>query len=130
MFSDDWTSIVDRVAEHIHHTPDEGLAYRHLHDAAGALDEIAFANGLKLAEQHRTDLVFFEIERKTTHVVRKLEQFAGHHLFKAVQLRDPVANLDDGSDFSNGHAGIEVLDLFANNVVDFAGSNWFHDLVL
>src|SRR6185295_2986295 len=67
-----------------------------------------------------------EIEREATHVVRKLEQLAGHHLFKAVQLGNAVADLDDRSDFRNRDSGFEVLNLFANDVVDFAGSNWFH----
>src|SRR5215213_2578490 len=101
MFGDDWTSIVDRIAEHVDYTPDHRLSHRHLHDASGALYEIAFADSLELSKQYRADFVFFEIQCETTHVVRKLEQLAGHHLFKAVQLGNAVADLNDRSDFSD-----------------------------
>jgi hypothetical protein len=96
--------IVDRVAEHVDHASDERVANRHLHDAAGALYEIAFFDRLKLAKQHRADFVFFEVQRQTANVVRKLEQFAGHDFFKAMKFSDAVADLDDRSDFGDRDA--------------------------
>src|SRR4029078_9462255 len=100
----DWTSIVDRITKHVDHAADQRLAHRHLHDASGGLYDIRFADGLKRTEQHRADFVFFEIEREATHIVRKLEQLAGHDLLKAVQLGNTVADVDDRSDFRNRHA--------------------------
>src|SRR5262249_59814177 len=114
----DWTTFIDRIAEHVDHAADECLADRHFHNASGSFYEIAFANGLKLTKQHRTDFVFFEVQREATNVVWKLEQLAGHYLFQAVQLGDSVTDLDYGSDFGNRHSGFEVLDLFAINLVN------------
>src|ERR1043166_6152719 len=76
--------------------------------------------------QHRADFVFFEVECEAANLVRKLEQLAGHDFFETVNLSNAVAYLNDGADFGDGHAGVEVFDLLANDVVDFAGSNWFH----
>src|ERR1051325_4418109 len=61
VLGNDWTTVVDGIAEHVDHASDERVADRNFHDASGALYEIAFTNRLKLAEQHRTDLVFFEV---------------------------------------------------------------------
>src|SRR6185369_9803545 len=111
MIRDDWTSVIDWIAEHVDHASDERLTHRNFHDAPGALYEIAFADGLKLTKQHRTDLVFFKVQCETTNVVWKLEQLAGHHPFEAVQFGDTVADLDDCSHFSDRHSGLEVFDL-------------------
>ena len=56
----------------------------------------------------------------------KLEQLAGHDFLEAVNLSDAVAHLDHGTDFHHGDAGFEILDLLANNIVDFVCFNWFH----
>src|SRR6185369_9351688 len=101
LFGDDWTSIVNRVAEHVDHAANHRLADRHHHDAARSFHEIAFADRLKLAKQHRAHFVFFKIQSQTANVVRKLEQLAGHDFFEAVEFGDAVADLDDRSDFGN-----------------------------
>src|SRR6185503_1138035 len=105
----DWTSVVDRIAEHVDHASDKRVAHRHFYDAPRALYEIAFADGLKVTEQHGANLVFFKVQGETANVVWKLEQFAGHDLFQSVQLGNSVTDLDDGSHFSDRHSGFEVL---------------------
>jgi hypothetical protein len=47
---------VDRLAERVDHAADHRLADRHRHDAAGALDLVAFLDLGVLAEQHGADL--------------------------------------------------------------------------
>ena len=53
---------VDRLAERIDHAPEQRFADRDLGDTAGALDLVALANRLRIAEQRRTDIIFLEIE--------------------------------------------------------------------
>ena len=95
---DDLALAVDRVAERIDHAADHGIAHGHAHDAAGALDLVAFFDLLKVAEEHASDLVFFEVEREAANFVGKFEQLARHDLFEAVDLGDTVADLDHRSD--------------------------------
>ena len=42
---------------------------------------------------------------------------------------DAVANLDNCAHFRNGDPGLKTFNLLANNLVDLAGSNSFHDLL-
>src|SRR5215212_2217826 len=48
--SNNWTSLVNRIAEHVHHTTDKRIADGHLHDATGPLHEIALADRLELTK--------------------------------------------------------------------------------
>ena len=92
---------VDRLAERVHDAADQRLADRHRHDAAGALDLIAFLDLLVVAEEHGADVVLLEVERQADDVVRELEQLARHDPLEAVDAGDAVADGDDGADL--GH---------------------------
>ena len=89
-------------------------------------DYIAFLDLLKIAEQHHADLVFFEVQRQAAHFMREVEQLAGHNLFQAMHFGNAVAHFDYRSDFGDGHARFEVLNLRANDFVDFVCFDWFH----
>ena len=58
--------------------------------------------------------------------MRKFQQFARHHFFQTVNLCDAVADFNDRADFRHGHAGIEILDLLANNFVNLVSFDRFH----
>src|SRR3712207_5187442 len=47
-----------------------------------------------------------------------------------MDLGDTVADLDDRSDLVDGHAGIEILDLGTDDLVDLVGFDCFHFLCL
>src|SRR6266581_55433 len=130
IFGDDRSALVDGISQRIHDATHERLAHGHLHNAAGAFDEIAFFDLLKLAEEHHANFVFFEIECQAAYVVRKLEQLAGHNFLQAMNLRDAVADLDHGTDFHDGDAGFKVFDLLANDFVNFVGFYRLHDSIL
>src|SRR3989442_516501 len=127
IFGNDRSTLVDWISQRINNAAHQCLAHGHLHDAAGALDEIAFFDFLKLTEEHYANFVFFEVERQPAYVVRKLEQLAGHNFLQAMNLRDAVADLDHGTDLHDGDAGFKVLDLLANNLVNFVCFYRFHD---
>ncbi len=67
------------------------VSYRHLGDAPGAFDFIAFANGLGIAEQRSADVVLLEIQHYPVDLVRKLQQLAGRGVLEPVDFRDAVA---------------------------------------
>ena len=110
--------VVDGLAQRVHHAADHGFAHRHAHDAAGALDLVAFLDFGVFAQQHRADLVFFQVHGDAGHVVRELEQFAGHDFVQAMDAGDAVAQGDDRADFVHGDLGFVVLDLLPDQLCD------------
>ena len=82
---------------------------------------------MEIAEEHHTYFVFLEIQGQTAHVVRKFEQLTCHHFFEAVNLGDAITDFDHGADFHDSDAGFKVLDLLADDFVDFVCFDWFHN---
>jgi hypothetical protein len=118
--------IVDGPAQRVHHAADESVAHGDGHDAAGAPHFVAFLDLREIAEQHRTHLVFFQVHGDARHAVRKLDQFAGHDLFQAMDSGDAVAHRDDRADLRNVDRPFVVLDFLAENLGNFIRSNLSH----
>ena len=78
----------------------------------------AFANFRVLSEEHNSDLTLFQIQRKAHDVVRKGEEFSGHHSFQPVDARDAVTNGNYCSDFTDIDSGAVAIDLLANDFAD------------
>src|SRR5205823_2938580 len=112
---------VDRLAERVDDAADQLLADRHRDDAAGAFDRIPLANLGEVAEQHRTDAFFFQVERNAKDAVRELEHLAGHRVFDAVDTGDAVADRHDGPDFGDVDVHGIAADLVADDFRDFFG---------
>ena len=102
---------VDRLAERIDHAAEQLGADRHLEDAAGALDRVAFGDVLVVAQHHRADRVALEVQREAERVVRELEHLALHHVGQAVDAADAVGHRHDRALRAHLRAGVEVLDL-------------------
>jgi hypothetical protein len=86
---------------------DQFGADRHLENAAGALDRVAFGDVLVLAQDHGADRIAFEVQREAegrlaVAVGRELEHFAGHRVRQAVHAHDAVRD---------GHDRALVLDV-------------------
>src|SRR6185369_7282702 len=92
---------IDRVSESVDHAADHRVSDRNAHDALRALHFVAFFDLLEVAEQHSTDLIFFEVERETADTVRIFQQLTGHDLFKTMDFGDSVTDLDNGADLVN-----------------------------
>ena len=112
---------VDRLAERVHDAAEQLVADRHRHDAAGALDDVAFLDLLVFAEQHGADAFLFEVERDAEHAVRELEHLAGHGVVHAVHARDAVADRDDAADLRHVHVDGVAPDLLADDLGYFFG---------
>ena len=95
----DGTFVVNGIAERVHNASDHAIAHRHGHDFARALDGVAFFDFGVIAKKHGAHLIFFEVQRDTEDVVRKLDHFSGHALIEAVNARDAVADGNDGAYF-------------------------------
>src|SRR5262249_29400680 len=115
IFGNDRAFAVGRLAERVDHAADHRVAGRHLDDSLGALDDIAFFDLLKIAEQDGAHLVLFEVQRESGRALLEFQKFAGHHLFEAVNLGDPIADFDHRADLRHGHASVEVFDLPPND---------------
>ena len=80
--ADDRLAAVDRDAERVDDAAEQLLADGHLDDAAGALDGVAFADRLELAEERDADVVLFEVEHHAADGLAagalELEELAGH----------------------------------------------------
>ena len=106
---------VDRLPQRVDDAPEQLFADRHRDDAAGPLDLIAFLDFLELAQQHRTDALFLEVQRDPEHAVRKRQHLAGHGVLHTVHPRDAVANRDDAAHFRDVDVDGVAPDLFAND---------------
>ena len=120
---------VDRDAERVDDAAEQLLADRHLDDAARALDGVAFADRLELAEDRDADVVLLEVEHHAAESRRRrleLEQLAGHRAREAVDAGDAVADGQHGAGLGDRDLLVVVLDLLADDVADLFGAD-VHD---
>ena len=110
---------VDRLAERVDDAADQLGADRHLEDAAGALDRVAFGDVLVFAENHRADRVALEIQREAERVARELEHLALHHVGQPVNAADAVGDRHDRALRAHFGARVQVLDLALDEFADF-----------
>src|SRR5436853_323540 len=72
-------------------------------DAAGALDHVALADGLVLAEERDADVVLLEVEHHAADVMGELHQLARHRAREAIDARDAVAGGEHGAGLLHRH---------------------------
>ncbi len=114
---------VDGDAEGVDDAARERVAHGHLRDLARALDGVALADVLEVAEERDADVVLLEVEHEAHDVVPEVEQLAGHGRLEAVHARDAVAGLEHGARLADGDLLIESVDLLADDLADFFGAN-------
>ena len=112
---------VDRLPERVHDAADQRLADRHLGDAVGALDGVAFLDLRVVAEEHRADVVRSRFSTSPNDVARELEQLAGHRLLEPVDARDAVADLDDAADLLEVDLRLVARQLALDDLADLSG---------
>jgi len=110
---------VYRLAERIDHAAYQLLANGYGHNGVRALDDVAFLQLLRLAQEHHADLVFFQVQRDAKNVVWEGQHLAGHDLRKAINARDAVPDADDCADFIDRNGLLVILNLLAQNLADF-----------
>jgi hypothetical protein len=98
---------VDGLAEGVDDPPDQLRPYRDARDRAGALHRLAFLDVLPIAEERDADVVLLEVEGEACDAVLELEHLRRDTVFEAVDVGDPVADLQDGADL--GEVGLDVV---------------------
>ena len=83
--------VVDRLAEGVDDAAEQAFADGNFGDSAGALDLVAFLDGLRVAEEHGADVVLFEVQHQAVDLMRKFEQLAERGVLEAVDSGDTVA---------------------------------------
>ena len=84
---------VDRLAERVDDAADDGLADRHVHDAAGALDGVALFDAAWCRRRAATPtLSCSRFSTRPKRLPGKLDELAGHGAFEAVDAGDAVAD--------------------------------------
>ena len=73
--------------------PDQPLADGNLDDAARPLDDVALADAPVVAQNHRADVVFFEVERHAHDAAGELQKLRHGAVLKAVDAGDAVTDL-------------------------------------
>ena len=126
----DGALVVGGLAERVDHAADQRFPDRDRHDALRALDDVAFLDFRVVAEEHRAHLVFLEVQRQARHLVREVEQLAGHHVVEAVDARHPVPHRNHCADFANGDRAVVTFDLFADDPCDLVRLKGRHRLSL
>ncbi len=110
----DRTFAIHRLTKRVHHAADHGFTGRHRHDFSCALYLAAFFDLRVITQQHRANLIFFQVHRQSRHAVPELEQFAGHDFVQAMNAGDSVAEGDDRPNFVHRNAGLVVFNLLAD----------------
>ncbi len=126
----DRSLVVDGLAERIDHAANQGIADRHRHDLAGALDLLAFTQLGVVAQQHRADLVFIQVHGQAGHAMGKLDQLARHDLVQPMDARNAVAQGDDRADFVHLHALVVVFNLLPEQLGNLVCANRRHQCLL
>ena len=124
----DVAQAVERTSERIDRAADELRTDRHLEHARRATNLVAFLELEVVAENDRTDVVLFEVQRERGDFVprlgrRDLEHLAGHRLLQAIDARDAVFDFEDGSNlFDIELVKVSGFDFAKEDVLDFAGA--------
>ena len=115
----DWPLAIDRLANRVHHTTDQGFADWNLCNTSRALDWIAFLDPNVIAHEHGADVVFLKIQRDPVEAAGKFEHFAGHGAVETIDLGNPVSDLDDGAGLLDVDLFVEAFDLFFDDRTNF-----------
>ena len=111
--------VVDRLAEGVDDAAEQALADRNFGDSAGALDLVAFLDGLRVAEEHGADVVLFEVQHQAVDLMRKFEQLAERGVLEAVDSGDTVAAREDAAGFADRDTALKTLDFVFEDFADF-----------
>ena len=93
---------IERAAQRVDDAPNQPVAYRYVHHAAGALDLVARVQMLAFSQEHDSDFVLIDVERDAIQVpagqtTGKLHQLIKTHARKARDLGDTYGDTGNRS---------------------------------
>src|SRR5690606_13900861 len=101
---------IDRVTQTVDHAAEQALADGHVHDGAGALDDVPFLDLGVRAEDHDADIVSLEVERHALHAIGERDHLAGLDIVEAVDAGNAVTHAQHGADFADLGLRAEIGD--------------------
>ena len=119
---------VHRLAQRVHHPPQHPGTHRHVQQAAGAADLVAFLQLEVVAHDGGADVVLLQVEhhpgdRLTGLLGGELEHLARDGRLEAVDPGDAVADLEHRTDFRDvGRGEVGGRDLPQQDVLELAGT--------
>ncbi len=110
---------VNGLADGVHDPAKKRLAHRHLHDAIGPFDGVAFFDVNVLAKDGGADVVGLEVQHHAHDVAGKLQKLPCHGVLKAMESSDSIADADDRAGLAHFDLLVIILDLLLDNLADF-----------
>ena len=104
-------------------------ADRHVENAAGGLDDVAFLDVLVSTQNHGADGVALEVQRQAEGVVGELQHLALHHIGQAVDAANTVGHGDHRALVTHIGVACRALDTGFDQFRDFCGIE-LHDSFL
>jgi hypothetical protein len=102
---------VERLAERVHHAPEQALAHRHLQQLAGATDLVALLELRVVPQDDHADLGLVEVEREAGDAVAQVDHLVEHRVGQALDAGHAVADLPDHADALLGGVRLRARDL-------------------
>ena len=112
---------VDRLAERVHDSAQEGVAHRHRQDPARRTHDLAFVQAVHVAEHDGSDGLLVEVEGQPDDPVLELEQLVDRRPGQAGDPGDAVADLGDPADLLDLDPGGELGDVSRQRGCDVFG---------
>ena len=101
-FGFNWPLVIERLAECVYHTAQQGLADGNGKKSAGGLNFVAFGNLRRVAHQNRADFSFLQIQRETEYSVWKFDHLVKHYVAQPFDARDSIARFTHNADVAFG----------------------------
>ena len=119
----DGSLVVEGPAQRVHHASQQRGAHRDLHDPAGGLDDVAFLDGGRVAQDDRADGLLGQVQGHAHDTAGKLQELGRQRALKPVDRGDAVTDLDDRADVARLRGRIEVVDVRLDDADDLVGSD-------
>ena len=125
----DGAEAVNGLAQHIHHTADQTVAYGHVGRTSGAAHHGALLYAGLAAQQHDTHTVPGQVHHHALDAGVQFHQFTVNRLVQTIDGGDAVAHLQHSAGFAALHPGVIFLNLLPQDGDDFFGIR-FHAIRL
>ena len=111
------------IAQGVDDAAEQFLADRHVHDGAGALHGLAFADLAVGAEDHDADVIGLEVQGHASDTGLELDHLARLDVIEPIDASNAVADRQDLTDFRDFGFVAEVLDLPFQDIGNFSGAD-------
>src|SRR5487761_1994236 len=119
----DGSLVVEGAIQRVHHSPQQGGADGDFHHSPGGLDDIAFLDGGRIAQDDGADGLLGQVQGHAHHAAGELQELGGERALEPVDRGDAVADLDDRPDVARLRGRIEVVDVGLDDADDLVGSD-------